>query len=55
MNKKNKQYVPICFIAALIIFIAIVFLMAKGKIEEYNDLNQKTIRQNTELKMSRKS
>ncbi len=49
MNKKNKQYVPICFIAALIIFIAIVFLMAKGKIEEYNDLNQKTIRQNTEL------
>ncbi len=49
MNNKNKQYVPICFIGAIVIFIAIILFMTKGKYDEYADLKSRTIRQDVEL------
>ncbi len=41
MNKKNNQYVPICFLAGVILCIAIAFFFAKPAWEEYNDATQR--------------
>ena len=35
MNKKSKQIVPLCFLIAIIIFIAIVYTMISSSFEEY--------------------
>ncbi len=47
--KKNKQLVPICFIAAAIIFIVILVFMCKPKWDEYNGENSKLIKNTLKL------
>ncbi len=50
MNKKNNQYVPICFLAGIIVCLAVVFFMAKPAIEEYNEAKERNERAASELK-----
>lgn len=49
MNKKNKQYVPLCFLAAVILFVVILFVMVKQPYEEYSELSSRSVRQGIEL------
>ncbi len=49
MNKKNNQYVPICFIAGIILCIAIAFFVVKPAFEEYNDASERQKRTVSEL------
>ena len=50
MNKKNNQYVPICFLAGLILCIAVVFFMVKPALEEYNDAKDRSARAASDLR-----
>lgn len=50
MNKKNNQYVPICFLAGLILCIAVVFFMVKPTLEEYNDAKDRSARAASDLR-----
>lgn len=50
MNKKNKQMVPLCFIVAALVFVAIVFTMVSSAYEEYHnaDISKAGAQQNLE-------
>lgn len=37
MNKRNKQIVPLCFVIAIVIFIAILYTMISTSYEEYKN------------------
>lgn len=50
MNKKNKQLVPICFIAAVLIFAVIVFTISRSKLEEYSEIKAQLLKNSIEEK-----
>ena len=49
MNNNKKLLVPICFLAAIIIFVALIILLAKDPIAEYRDLESQKVRQDNEF------
>ena len=49
MSKKNNQYVPICFLAGVVIAIAIAIIFAKPSLEEYFDAADRQKRTASEL------
>lgn len=50
MNKKNNQYVPICFAAGVILFFAVVYFMVKPAWDEYNDAKERNTNSASELR-----
>lgn len=49
MNKKNKQFVPLCYLAAVIIFFAIVFVMVNDSWQRYTEIKESSQRYSNEL------
>ncbi len=43
MNKKIKNLVPLCFLAAVIVFILIIVFVCKPKFEEFGDAQRKSL------------
>lgn len=50
MNKKNNQYVPICFLAGIILCLAVIFFMVKPALEEYNDAKERNTKAASDLR-----
>lgn len=42
MNKKNKQIVPFCIIAAILIFVAVFYVIVSATYDEYKTIGQST-------------
>ncbi len=50
MNKKNNQYVPICFLAGVILCFAVVYFMVKPAWDEYNEAKERNTSSASELR-----
>lgn len=43
MNKRNKQLVPLCFLIAIVIFVAILFTMIGNSYEEFKNIKDSKV------------
>lgn len=48
MNKKNKQFVPLCFPIAILIFVVILVLVCKPKLDEYQEIQIRSAKNKVE-------
>lgn len=49
MNKKNNQYVPICFIVAFLIGLAMIVMLVQPAWNEYSEVSSSKIKADSEL------